>query len=68
MKLPWVLKYGLKQLLGSFKGSALIAWLEGPAGAAINAVSGDQVQQLLDSADRAVVSEASKLASKVGLQ
>ncbi|CAB4139563.1 hypothetical protein UFOVP349_52 [uncultured Caudovirales phage] len=67
MKLPWVLKYGFRQLLGSFKGSALIAWLEGPAGAAINAVSGDQVQQLLDSADRAVVSEASKLASKVGL-
>lgn len=61
MKLPWILKYGLKQLLGTAKGSALIAWLEGPAGAAINAAFDSKVQQLLDSAEAAVIAEVAKV-------
>lgn len=67
MKLPWVLKYGLRQVLGSKKGQALIAWLEGPAGEALNTVSENHVQQLLDSADAAILAKVSALAAKVGL-
>lgn len=61
MKLPWVLKYSIKQLLGTLKGSALIAWLEGPAGAAINAIYGSKVQQVLDAAEAALIAEVGKV-------
>lgn len=67
MKLPWVLKYSFRQIFGDAKGRAIVAWLEGPAGAALDQIEGGKIQGALDKAETAILTEVERLTGGVKL-